>query len=143
MAKVCIVCSKEVAGGHKVEDDSVIRAIRKIKRQFGVARNNELYVCEGCMEEYKKKRGKYERDLVIHAVLAAIVLIMMVVLPIFTSGFSLTAIVLGVLLAAIIMAFSLFSHWPKIADGGPAKSDGVASGKKPDAKKHIGKRKRK
>lgn len=143
MAKVCIVCSKEVAGGYKVEDDFVIRAIRKLKRYLGVARNNELYVCEGCVEEYRKKRSKYERELVTHAVLASIVLIVMVVLPIFTSGFSLMAVALGLLLAAIIMAFSIFSHRPKIEDRHAEKKEGNTPQKKMDTTKKPTEKKRK
>lgn len=114
MAKVCIICYQEKSGT-PVLDDAVIRAIRGMKQRLNVAKNNTLVVCEGCMEAYRKKRQKYERDLVMHVVLAGVVLVVFVLAPIFTSGFSLAAVVLGVLLAALIVALSVFSHCPKIA----------------------------
>lgn len=116
MAKVCIICYQEKSGV-AVQDDAVIRAIRGVKQKLNMAKNNTLVVCEGCMEAYRKKRQKYERDLVMHVVLAGVVLIVFVLAPIFTSGFSIAAIVLGVLLAALIVALSVLSHCPKVAGG--------------------------
>lgn len=139
MAKVCIVCKAEVQGGHRVEDDAVIRAIRSAKRRFNIAKNNDLVVCAGCLEEYRKKRAAYERDLAIHVVIAAIVLLVTVVLPVFTSGFSLMAVAMGVFLAGMVMALSVFSHWPKIAEAhAPAAKAGARKthAKTPAAKKH-------
>mgnify|MGYP001579377487 CR=1 FL=1 len=59
MVKVCIVCHKENVRGYPVEDDAVIRAIRKIKQRFNMAKNNELVVEDACLAEYKKKRDKF------------------------------------------------------------------------------------
>lgn len=118
MARVCIICTKEAQRGQKVEDDFVIRIIRRAKQQLRIAKNNELVVCEGCMEAYRKRREGYEKNLVMHVVLAAVVLIIFAVLPIFTTGFSLPALLLGVALAGMIVALSVFSHCPKIASGG-------------------------
>jgi len=122
MAKVCIICYQE-KNGVPVQDDAVIRAIRSIKQRLHMAKNNALVVCAGCMEAYQKKRQKYERDLVMHVVLAGVVLVVFVLAPIFTSGFSIPAIVLGVLLAALIVALSVFSHCPKIAGGKEEKKE--------------------
>jgi hypothetical protein len=116
MAKVCIICYQEKSGT-PVLDDAVIRAIRGMKQRLNTAKNNTRVVCPGCMENYKKKRQKYERDLVMHVVLAGVVLVVFVLAPVFTSGFSLAAVVLGLLLAALIIALSVFSHCPKIAAG--------------------------
>lgn len=116
MAKVCIICEKEVQHGHAVQDDFVIRAIRKVKQRLNMARNNVLVVEEGCLEEYRKRRAKYERDVVIRVVFAAIILLVFVLLPIFTTGFSVWATLLGLVLAGMFMALSLFSHFPKIAE---------------------------
>ena len=122
MAKVCIICYQE-KNGAAVLDDAVITTIRRIKRKLNMAKNNTLVVCVGCMETYWKKRQKYERDLVMHVVLAGIVLIVFVLAPIFTSGFSIPAILLGVLLAALIVALSVFSHCPKVAGGKEEKKE--------------------
>jgi len=117
MATICIICYNEKEG-KDIEDDVVILAIRKAKNAIGIAKNNRLVVCPGCMEVYKQKRGKYERDLVIHAIIGGLVLLLFVLLPIFTTGFSITSLLLGLLLFALIMALSIFSHCPKIAESG-------------------------
>ena len=132
MAKVCIICYKE-RDGKLVADDFVIRTIRAIKQKTGTAKNNTLVVCPDCMETHKKKREKYERDLVMHVAIAGIVLLVFVLLPIFTTGFSLAAIGLGLALAALVMGFSTFSHHPKLAAQAqmpPAKA--IAKKKKTD-----------
>ena len=118
MARVCIICTKETQKGQRVEDDFVIRIIRRAKRSLRIAKNNELVVCESCMEAYRKRRENYEKNLVMHVVLAAVVLIIFAVLPIFTTGFSLPALLLGIVLGGMIVALSVFSHCPKIAPGG-------------------------
>ena len=118
MAKVCIICAKEVRQGSAVEDDVVIRTLRSIKQKLNMAKNNVLVVEEGCMEQYRKRREKYERDIVMRVVVAAIILLVFVLLPIFSSGFSVWAALLGLVLAGAFMALSLFSHCPKLAPGG-------------------------
>ncbi len=115
MARVCIICQKETTGGYPVEDDAVIATIRKIKQKLGVAKNNELVVMEECLPEHKKKRERYEKNLVMHVVIAGIVLVVFIVLPIISAGFSLPAVLLGLLLAAFIVGLSVFNHWPKVA----------------------------
>lgn len=117
MAKVCIICYQE-KGGEAVLDDAVIRAIRGMKQRLGMAKNNTLVVCGGCMEAYRKKRQKYERDLVMHVVLAGVVVVVFVLAPILTSGFSLASLVLGLVLAGLIVGLSVFSHCPKVSDAG-------------------------
>ncbi|HIH18349.1 TPA: hypothetical protein HA225_00040 [Candidatus Micrarchaeota archaeon] len=116
MAKVCIVCEKETVG-RRVEDDMVIRTIRRIKQSVGAAKNNELVVCESCLEAHKKKREKFEKNLVMHVVVAAIVLIIFFFVSVFSaSGISIMGIILGLILAALIVGFAVFSHWPKIEE---------------------------
>ncbi len=115
MATVCIICEKET-GGRRVMDDFVIRAIRKVKSALRIAKNNTLVVCPGCIETYASKRTKYERDLVMHAIVGGMVLLLFALLPIFTTGFSLLPILLGLMLFALIMALSVFSHCPKLEE---------------------------
>jgi hypothetical protein len=103
--------------GRTVADDAVIRAIRNVKTMLRIAKNNELVVCADCMEAYRAKRAKYERDLAIHAVIGGLVLLLFVLLPLFTSGFSLVSVLLGLLLFGLIMLLSVFSHCPKIEGG--------------------------
>lgn len=115
MAKVCIICYKE-KDGTPVQDDFVIRFIRGIKQRLNMAKNSTLVVCPDCMAAYRERRKKYEGTLMQHLVIGGIVLVVFVLAPIFTSGFSITAVVLGVVLAALVVGLTLFSHCPKIAD---------------------------
>ncbi|MCX8197596.1 MAG: hypothetical protein N3F07_00140 [Candidatus Micrarchaeota archaeon] len=146
MAKVCIICEKEAAQGLVVEDDAVIIAIRKVKNMLGVAKNNQLMVCDLCAESYKRKRESYERNIVIHTIIAALVLLAFILLPLFTSGFSIWSLVMGVVLAGVIMGFSLFSHVPKASqkknEEPPAKESAGKPAEKP-SKERKPKKKRK
>lgn len=134
MAKVCIVCYQEKSGT-PVLDDAVIRAIRAAKQRLNMAKGNMLVVCEGCMEQYRKKRAKYERDLVMHVVLAGIVLLVFVLAPVFTTGFSITAVVLGLVLSALIVGLSVFSHCPAIEGGIGGNQPGRGEERKKKGKK--------
>jgi len=114
--KVCIICGKERKGA-QVQDDVVIRAIRRVKGALRVATNNTLVVCGGCMDEYKKKRAKFEKALVLYVVLAAILLVLIAVLPLISGKFfSLESILFGVLIGVFIIALSLIGYMPKIAE---------------------------
>jgi len=95
-------------------DDFVISAIRAVKQKLKVAKNNTLMVCPSCMEPYAKKRGEYEKRLVQHTVIAALLLAIFIFLPIFTSGFSLWSVLMGLVTAAIVLGLSVVSHCPKI-----------------------------
>lgn len=120
MAKVCIICGKEAKGGHPVQDDFVIVGIRRIKNALRIAKNNELVVTDECMEQYTKKRQKYERDMMMHVILGAFVFLVIALLPVFTTGFSIIAVLLGALLAILIIGLALLSHVPRVADAKPA-----------------------
>ena len=116
MAKVCIICSQEVSHGHAVADDAVIRSIRRAKQALKIAKNNTLVVCEKDLEAHKKKRQGYERNLAVYMVIAGIVLALLVVLPIFTTGFSAYAVLIGVLFASLLVFLPvLTSHTPALA----------------------------
>ena len=135
MAKVCIICGKEVTKGHAVADDMVICSIRRAKQAFNIAKNNELMVCESDLAVYKKKRQGYERNLAIYMVVAGIVLVLLVLLPIFTTGFSLYAVAVGVLFAAVLVIMPVItSHTPALLQkqAGEAKQ---AAGKKAKKRK--------
>jgi hypothetical protein len=116
MAKVCIICTEEVASGSPVADDAVIRAIRRAKQALNIAKNNELVVCSKDAEAHRKKRQNYERNLALYMVIAGIVLVLLVLVPIFTSGFSASALLIGVLLAALLVLLPVItSHTPALA----------------------------
>lgn len=116
MAKVCIICTEEVPSGSPVADDAVIRAIRGVKQALGIAKNNELVVCGNDLEAHRKKRQKYERNLALYIVLAGLVLVLLVFVPIFTTGFSASALLIGLLLASLLVVLPVItSHTPALA----------------------------
>ena len=137
MAKVCIICSQEVKQGHAVADDAVIRSIRRAKQLLHIAKNNELVVCDKDLEAHRKKRQGYERNLAVYMVIAGIVLVLLVFLPIFTTGFSAYAVLVGVLFAALLVVMPVItSHTPALAlkieaeKKPPAVKKGKAEGRK-------------
>ena len=136
MAKVCIICGNETKGGRHVADDAVIRFLRWAKRSLHIAKNNELMVCDADMEAYMKKRQGYERNLAIYMVIAGIVLVLLVFLPIFTTGFSAYAVLMGLLFAAILIILPvLTSHTPALEEGAATQQPAAADTKKAAGKK--------
>ena len=142
MAKVCIICGQEVPKGSPVADDAVIRFIRKAKQSLNIAKNNELVVCANDLEAHKKKRQGYERNLAVYMVIAGIVLVLLVFLPIFTTGFSLYAVLVGLLFAALLVLMPVItSHTPALAGVQAMPADGKkAAGKKAAGKKQMKKK---
>jgi len=135
MARVCIICSQVVKQGHAVGDDAVIRSIRWAKQSLGIAKNNELVVCDKDLEAHRKKRQGYERNLAVYMVIAGIVLVLLVFLPIFTTGFSIPATLVGVLFAALLVFMPvLTSHTPALA-GASAPQASPAAAKKAEGRK--------
>jgi len=128
MARVCIICQKETAGS-PVADDAVIRCIRRAKQALCIARNNELVVCGKDMEAYRKKRQSYERNLAVYMAIAGIVLVLLVFVPILTTGFSASAVLLGILFAALLVLLPVVtSHTPALeAAAQPARAAGKAA----------------
>lgn len=114
--KVCIICGKE-KDGTPIKDDIVIRTIRKIKGALRLATNNTLVVCRECTDDYAKKRAKFEKTLVQYVVVAAILLVLILVLPLLSGKlFSLESLIFGILIGIFIIALSLIGYMPKTAE---------------------------
>ena len=137
MAKVCIICQKEAKSGYAVADDFVITTIRKIKKSLNIVKNNELIVTAECLAIYKKKRQNYERTLMIHVILAALIFAFMLFVALSSKNFSLCSLLVGILLAALLVGLALLSHMPK-AEGIPV--DSPANEKKESPKKKTQKK---
>ncbi len=125
-----------------VADDAVIRSIRWAKQSLHIAKNNTLVVCEKDLEAHKKKRQGYERNLAVYIVIAGIVLVLLVLLPIFTTGFSLYAVLVGLLFAAILVLMPVItSHTPALAEAQKTPPAGKkAAGKEAAGKKQVKKK---
>ncbi len=116
MARVCIICQKEVSGAAaKVKNDNVIEIIRKIKNLLRVAQNNELYVCANDMGAYAERRKKFEKDLVAYGILAAVVIILLVGLPLLGGKFDIIVLIYSIVLGAIIFGLgAMIKYVPAI-----------------------------
>lgn len=105
--KVCLVCKQET-DGLPVAEDHVIRLIRRIKSRLGVAQGNVLVVCEADVEKALAKRSRFERYLMLLALLAAI----MLVLGLLGAKSIVSGIAVGVLSAGFVVALSLLIYYP-------------------------------
>lgn len=111
MAKVCIMCEKEPGGkAYAVKDDAIVSTIRTVKRKLGIAKNNELYVCEACLPVYKEKRKKFEKNLVFYAALAVVVFVLINGLQIFYGRFSFFTFFSSFVLALLIVGLAVINY---------------------------------
>jgi p-aminobenzoyl-glutamate transporter AbgT len=120
MARMCIVSRKEVGPkeGTPIRDDAIISTIRKIKKRLGILQNNELVVSEEKLEEYKKKRSKFEKMAVIHVTVAAILVLLLALGPIMLGmPFDVVRIFFALLLGAMVAALALLSYIPALETG--------------------------
>ena len=119
MARVCIISRKEVPAGTgtPIKEDAIIRGIRNIKGKLGILQNNELVVSDESMEEYKKKRAKFEKMAVIHTTIAAFVVLILIFAPILLGFFNIMSILFAFVLGIMIAGLALLSYIPAIETG--------------------------
>lgn len=111
---VCILCEKE-RSGKPIKEDFVIKTIRGIKQKLRIATNNKLVVCSECEEAYRKKKEEFEKTLVLHATIAALIVIVFLALP-FVVGrpFSFTSLFAGILLGIFIVGLTITRYIPAV-----------------------------
>jgi hypothetical protein len=119
MANICFICEKEIEKGYKVKDSFVLETIRKIKQKFKILKNNQLYVCENCLENYKKRRANFERNNKINLAILIIITIIMFLIPLINGldisiGSIISNIILLIILAAVLGLLSIFTYVPAI-----------------------------
>ncbi len=111
MAKVCIICEKEPQGkAYKVQDDFVIKAIRWGKRKLGIAKNNELFVDEGCLPAYREKRKRFERNVVFYVAIGVIIFVLINGLQVLYGRFSFVTFLASVLLAILVSGLAILNY---------------------------------
>ena len=120
MARMCIVSRKEVPEGEgtPIKEDGIIRTIRKIKAKLGILQNNELVVSDECLEDYKKKRSKFEKMAVIHTTIAAVLVILLTIGPLLLGApFNVVSIFFALILGVMIIALALLGYVPALETG--------------------------
>lgn len=115
MAKVCIICNKELSSGkaYRVKEDIIIRTIRKIKNALKIAYNNELFVCENDVKIHDEKRKKFERMLVLYIAFALIVVVLLIAIPLLAGTITIPGIFFSLLLGVILLIVPIiFTYAP-------------------------------
>lgn len=113
--KKCVVCQKDILSGRaaKVKEDRIIRGLRKIKQMLNIARNFDLYVCEGDFQKNNERRKQYEKNVILYTIIAVIVFVVLVGLPLLGGRFNFVLLLSSALLSAVIVLFAfLFKYVP-------------------------------
>jgi uncharacterized membrane protein YeaQ/YmgE (transglycosylase-associated protein family) len=120
MARMCIVSRKEVPAGEgtPIREDAIIRTIRVVKGKLGILQNNELVVSDEALEEYTKKREKFEKMAVIHATVGAILVVAFIFGPLLLGApFNPMGVLFSIILGLLVAALALLSYVPALDDG--------------------------
>lgn len=112
MAKVCIFCEKEPNNicTYPVRDDFIIKTIRTIKQKLGIAKNNELCVCENCLPIYTEKKKKFERNVLLHVAVGVIVFVLLNSLQFMNGRFSVEIFLSSLLFAVLIGGLPILNY---------------------------------
>ncbi len=155
--KICIYTQKTVEGAKAIpiKEDRIIRGIRAIKKIFGVAQNNELFVSEAYLQEHTKRRKSFEKSMLFASVLAGLVFIAVLYSIVSTGRFEGLAILSAFVIGGFILSLPLFKYSPGLSGDTPKlvgasspakatkpKPKAVAKPKKPAKKKQTKKKKR-
>jgi hypothetical protein len=115
--KACMVCGKE-KNGTDIEEDYVIKAMRWIKEN--ITRNSKGYrivVCNDCMPEYRKLRGKFVRRMVMYVGLGALFTVTILIV---SGGKYIGIVAYGIGITAFLYCLSLVSYMPALKEKAPA-----------------------
>ena len=117
--KVCVTCQESVEGKKAVpiREDRVIRIIRAVKKAVGIAKNNELYVCEKDIAKHTERRKSFEKGMLFASVLAGFLLIVLIGSLIVNGRFDLWAIASALVVGAFVLLLPLFKYAPAIEQG--------------------------
>ena len=115
---ICIVTGEEVSKGYRVIDDPVIETLRKLKKALGRLQNNRLYVSEGALEEYNKRRKEFEKMVFYASITLALFFVLLWVLPLVRGDFEtfLKMVIPTLVLAVILSLLLLLKYVPRIED---------------------------
>ncbi len=117
--KVCIVCQKEISKddtASMVKEDPAIALIRRVKSLFGIAKNNELYVCGNDLDAHMQKRLNFERNMMITSILAAGLILVLIGLPLLSGRLNLGSLIGSLFIGVmIILVVVFFRYTPQVA----------------------------
>jgi len=119
--KICISCQTAVEGKKAIpiKEDRIIRVIRTVKKVFGIAQMNELYVCENDLKEHKKRRNSFEKSMLFASVLAGIVVIMVLGALLLSGRFEPWPVLSAFVIGVFVLALPLFKYAPALESDTP------------------------
>ena len=125
--KVCVSCQADVGSNRAVpvKWDRLLKGILALKQALRIAQNNELFVCEQCMQKHLERRRSFEKSMLFASVFAGLLLIVIIMAPLLSGSFEPFAVVSGLVVAAFILALPLFKYAPAL--------DGVSASAAPQA----------
>ncbi len=107
---VCIVCHKEKMG-YPVETDYMIEGIARLKKLMKTYKGNKLVVCEDCFDEYKKKRDKFVRNLMLYGGIGAVLGILLIL-----TNLSVQSFLFAIFLELLMLVLAHMSYVPKVVN---------------------------
>ncbi|MBN1169774.1 hypothetical protein JXA56_02015 [Candidatus Micrarchaeota archaeon] len=132
--KVCIYTQENVDGKSAipVKEDRIIYAIRKIKKIFGIAQMNELYVSEDHVKEHLKRRKSFERSMLFVSVFAGLIMILALFSMVYSGRIDLWALISAFIISGFVLVLPLFKYSPALQWDEPK-----TIGKSPKGKKKV------
>lgn len=114
--KVCIYTQESVEGKKAipVKEDRIIQVIRDIKKVFGIAQMNELYVSEDHVKEHAKRRKSFERSMLFVSVFAGLIVILALFSMVYSGRIDAWAIMSAFVIAAFLLVLPLFKYSPAL-----------------------------
>jgi hypothetical protein len=114
--RICIYTQKSVDGqlAVPVRDDRVIKTIRAVKKFFGIAQMNKLYVSVPHLEEHKKRRRGFEKSLLFASVFAGLIIVVVLFSLVLSGRFDLWAIASAFIISGFVLALPLFKYSPAV-----------------------------
>lgn len=96
-----------------IREDNIIRAIRRIKKAVGIAKMNELCVCDADLKTHAGRRKSFETSMIFAAAFAGLVLLFIIGSAVF-GRFDSWAFVSAVALCLLLLALPLFRYSPAL-----------------------------
>jgi len=116
---VCIICGSKAdpKKSAPIQEDFIIKAIKIFKKKTGTLRNNKLYVCKKCWEQYKKERKKFIDNVFLWTVLCSILFIVLLAAPLLIgASYNLISVIYMIIIIVVLwimaMIIQLYNYRP-------------------------------